>query len=121
LHAPATNISDSLTAGQFSSGRGVQHRSQVPHHLQQPVGGRYHDSLDESAKRVACGVVVAVVSKTGGERHGLLAKDRRHIRMRRRQRRLGESHRQRRLLLVERDQLRLPGLGTVAIGERNSR
>ena len=34
LRAPATNITDSLTATHFLSGRGFQHRPQVSYHLQ---------------------------------------------------------------------------------------
>ena len=58
---PATNITDGLTAGHLLSGGGVQHRPQVPHHLQQPGPRRNHDLVDEVAKGVSSVITLIVV------------------------------------------------------------
>jgi hypothetical protein len=68
-----------LTVGHFLSGRGVQHRPQVPQHLQEFVPRRDDDLLDEPAKRLARCIAMVVVFQTGGQHGRLLAEYLGHV------------------------------------------
>jgi hypothetical protein len=54
-------MTDRLTAGHLLSGRGFQHRPQVPRQLQQPVSRRDHDLVDESAKGLSSAITLIIV------------------------------------------------------------